>query len=251
MAEPRSNARSEILDRLRGTLAAQSSIFRDGTRRDDLPPIPTAVTEAQGDPLALAHLFGERLEGVQGSYEIVEAPDVVSRIVQRIAHWRGRPPNPLIEADGVLSWDPAQLPLPRLEPQLRDAGIALVVPGDLHDRKSRDRAAALDVGITGVDAAFASTGSVVLTSGAGRSRAASLLPLHHILLVPMRKLFPTFESWLAKERGDGGLDDLVTRAGQVVFVTGPSKSADIELQLTLGVHGPGAVHAVIFDDPAG
>jgi L-lactate dehydrogenase complex protein LldG len=207
------------------------------------------VTEAQGDPVALAHLFGKRAEAVQGSYEVVEAAGVASHIVARIAHWRGRTPDPSTAADGVLSWDPAQLPLPGLEPQLRAAGISLVVPDDLHDPESRDRAAALDVGITGVEAAFASTGSVVLTAGAGRSRAASLLPLHHILLVPMSRLFPTFESWLAKERGGGGLDDLVTRAGQVVFVTGPSKSADIELQLTLGVHGPGAVHAVIFEDP--
>jgi L-lactate dehydrogenase complex protein LldG len=199
--------------------------------------------------VALAHLFGKRLEGVQGSYEVVEATDVARHVVGRIVDWRGRTSDPMTEAEGVLSWDPAQLPLPGLGPQLRDAGISLVVPDDLHDRESRDRAAALNVGITGVDAAFASTGSVVLTSGAGRSRAASLLPLHHVLLVPMRRLFPTFESWLATERGDGGLDDLVTRAGQVVFVTGPSKSADIELQLTLGVHGPGSVHAVIFDDP--
>jgi len=248
MAEPMSHARSEILDRLRVTLAAQSSVFRNGTRRDEPPPIPTAVTDAHGDRVALANLFGRRLEDVQGSYEIVEVAEVVPHIVRRIAHWKGRTHDIENEAERVVSWDPAQLSLPGLEPRLRDAGVTLVVPEDLNDRESRDRAAALDVGITGVDAAFASTGSVVLASGCGRNRVASLLPLHHILMVPMSTLFPTFESWLAREREAGRLDDFVTRAGQIVFVTGPSKSADIELQLTLGVHGPGAVHAVIFDD---
>jgi L-lactate dehydrogenase complex protein LldG len=218
-------------------------------RRDELPAIPTAVTNAQGDPKALAKLFGARLEQVQGSCEVVaRAADVAAHVVRRIEAWRrsanGRP----AEFDNVVSWNPDEIPVPGLEPQLREAGLSLVIPDDLHNSACRDRAVAADIGITGVDAAFASTGSVMLASGFGKSRAASLLPLHHLLVVPTSRLFATFESWLAHERQEGRLDDLLRHAGQVVFVTGPSKSADIELQLTLGVHGPGTVHAVLFDD---
>jgi L-lactate dehydrogenase complex protein LldG len=217
-------------------------------RHDELPAIPTAVTNAQGDPKTLANLFGARLEEVQGSYEVVARADVAAHIVRRIEAWRRSADGHPAEFDGAVSWDPDEIPVPGLEAQLRDAGLSLIVPDDLHNSACRDRAAAADVGITGVDAAFASTGSVMLASGLGKSRAASLLPLHHLLVVPTSRLFATFESWLAHERQEGRLDDFLRNAGQVVFVTGPSKSADIELQLTLGVHGPGTVHAVLFDD---
>ena len=101
---------------------------------------------------------------------------------------------------------------------------------------------------TGVEAAFANTGSVVLTPAPGRSRIASLLPLHHLILVPLSKIYPTFEDWLAKLRKEGHLETFVRESGQIAFITGPSKSADIELNLTLGVHGPKVVHAIVFDD---
>ncbi len=104
------------------------------------------------------------------------------------------------------------------------------------------------IGLTSVDAAFASTGSVALAPGPGRSRAASLLPLRHIMLVPLSRIYPTVEDWLRFLRQAGRLSDLLQRSAQIVFVTGPSKSADIELILALGVHGPQVVHAVVFDD---
>ncbi len=102
--------------------------------------------------------------------------------------------------------------------------------------------------MTSADAAFASTGSIVLASGRGKSRAASLLPLRHLVLVPMSRIHPTVEAWLRTLRHDQALGSFLRVSGQIVFITGPSKSADIELNLTLGVHGPRVVHALIFDD---
>jgi L-lactate dehydrogenase complex protein LldG len=118
----------------------------------------------------------------------------------------------------------------------------------MNDEGERRQAAALSVGLTGIDAAFAGTGSMVLVPGPGKSRAASLLPLHHIALVPVSKIFPTLESWLASLRSEGSLERLFRNHAQLAFITGPSKSADIELNLTLGVHGPRDVHAIVFDD---
>ena len=89
---------------------------------------------------------------------------------------------------------------------------------------------------------------MLVVSGAGTNRAASLLPFRHIALIPFSRLYPTMEAWLAERRAAGELTDLLrTRAGWNMF-TGPSKYADIEMILTLGVHGPKFVHAILVDD---
>ena len=135
-----------------------------------------------------------------------------------------------------------------LENRIRESKIDLLGPGERQEAGVRHKAAGLSVGITGVDAAFASTGSVVLASGKGKSRSASLLPLHHLMIVPASRIYPTFEDWLRTLRQAVELENFLRHNAQVAFVTGPSKSADIELNLTLGVHGPKVVHAIVVDD---
>jgi L-lactate dehydrogenase complex protein LldG len=180
------------------------------------------VTRAEGDPLALAKIFGECLETVSGSYEVVaDSSEVAARILERIRLWESESDQPQ-DSNGsrsreILSWDPK-------------------------------RAGAAAIGLTGVDAAFAGTGSSVLAPAKGRSRAASLLPYRHIVMVPVSAVYPTVEAWLAVLRQQQRLGDFVRDSAQLAFVTGPSKSADIELNLTLGVHGPKQIHAIVFDD---
>jgi L-lactate dehydrogenase complex protein LldG len=244
-------ARDVILARLRRALAGPRSVFREPPEPAAKPAIPSAVTRADGDRRSLAKIFGEKLEAIDGSYEIVEdAADVRRRVLELLKEWpsQDRQTEEGPEARAVLSWAPRALPIEDLRPTLADAGIALVVPEDLHDDHTRAGAARLTVGLTGVDAAFASTGSMVLASSRGRSRAASLLPLRHLAIVPMSRIYENFEAWLAELRQEERLHSLLRVSGQIVFITGPSKSADIELNLTLGVHGPRFVHALIYDD---
>jgi L-lactate dehydrogenase complex protein LldG len=85
--------------------------------------------------------------------------------------------------------------------------------------------------------ALADTGSVVLSASPEEPRAASLLPDVHVTLVSEDVILP-------------GLEELFTAVGDdlpssLAIVTGPSRSADIEQKLTVGVHGPGEVHVVI------
>lgn len=91
-----------------------------------------------------------------------------------------------------------------------------------------------DVGITGVRCAIAQTGTLVLTSDAGRK--ASLLPMNHIALVRAEQLVPTMAEAFEKHM------DLPTAWVQA---TGPSRTADIEQTLEIGVHGPGVVHVIL------
>jgi L-lactate dehydrogenase complex protein LldG len=104
----------------------------------------------------------------------------------------------------------------------------------------RDFCSSADIGLTSADAALAETGSVVVSSGPGRSRAASLLPPIHIVLIPTSKLLPDIFAWTAKRTG--------TLASQVVLISGPSKTADIEQTLVVGVHGPKRFIVIIYSD---
>lgn len=101
---------------------------------------------------------------------------------------------------------------------------------------SRDACAAADVGITSADFALADTGTLVFVS---EPRLVSLLPSRHIALIERAKII-------------AGLDELFARVPQpaaasssMVLVTGPSRTADIEMRLVRGVHGPGDILVLI------
>ncbi len=251
VSNPTSEARKEIVGRLRRVCDEPRRMFRafDEIRR---PEVPMTVTRAEGEPLSLVQRFGSQLEAVKGSYEIVgDTSDVVARILERVRFWESESDSKQgddSQPRRILSWDPGELPLPSIGESLAEAGIELFVPNDLHHDADRERAGSAGIGLTGVEAAFASTGSIALAPAQGKSRAASLLPYRHIVLVPTSVIHPSVESWLATLRQDGCLSDLVRDSAQLVFITGPSKSADIELNLTLGVHGPKQIHAIVFDD---
>jgi len=86
--------------------------------------------------------------------------------------------------------------------------------------------------------ALADTGSVVLAASPDEPRARSLLPFTHWTVVERDRILP-------------GLDELFGRLGTdlpsaLAIITGPSRSADIEQRLAVGVHGPGDVHVLVL-----
>jgi L-lactate dehydrogenase complex protein LldG len=98
-----------------------------------------------------------------------------------------------------------------------------------------------DVGITGCEGGIAATGSVGFSSHWGR--LAALLPYHHIVVLRADQLVPDLEDWYLKL----SLTDLPGAWG---MHTGPSKSADIEQTMALGVHGPGKVDVILLLEDA-
>ena len=98
------------------------------------------------------------------------------------------------------------------------------------------------LGLTGAVAAIADCGAIVVTSGPGRSRMASLLPPVHFALVSRAVLYPSAAAFL------GANAPLVAASSNLVFIAGPSRTADIEMTLTRGVHGPKEIH-VLFVQP--
>ena len=100
-----------------------------------------------------------------------------------------------------------------------------------------------DVGITGAQWAIAETGTLVLESDRERHRLTSLVPAVHIALIQANRIRQTLGEVLKliSEQGPDALSRTVT------FITGPSRTSDIELTLAIGVHGPAELHVIIFE----
>ena len=102
--------------------------------------------------------------------------------------------------------------------------------------------AAADLGVTAASAAIAATGTLVQHSGEAGGRTASLLPPVHLCVLPASRIVGTTGDVL-RRLGDGR-----RLPSNIVLITGPSRSGDIEQIMTMGVHGPLAVEIVVLRD---
>ena len=96
--------------------------------------------------------------------------------------------------------------------------------------------------ITEADYGLADTGTLVLFATEGEGRTLSLLPPVNACLVPASRIVSGLAELFTLE------PELATRSSAMVLVTGPSRTADIELTLSIGVHGPGELHVVVLSD---
>jgi L-lactate dehydrogenase complex protein LldG len=104
-----------------------------------------------------------------------------------------------------------------------------------------------DMGLSGVDYIIAETGTLVLMAGAGQMRGVSLLPPVHVAVARTSQVIATLADYLLLVQAAGvDLQQYLTSC--VSLVTGPSRTGDIELKLTIGVHGPGELHLLLCDD---
>ena len=145
----------------------------------------------------------------------------------------------------AIRWQHPMLDRIGIDSVLEEAGFEVVPWPELESaevevRKQRLFTAA--VGISSVDWAIAETGTLVVAARPGRGRSVSLLPPLHVAVVERAQILPDLFDLFAKLGTDPG-----ELPSNVVLITGPSKTGDIELKLTTGVHGPGEVHLVILD----
>ena len=186
-----------------------------------LPPAWKPANTADGLP----QKFSSALTAVKGEVFLVENATQAVETVRELL-------SQLSVSNVVVTEDIAELLAPLKEPTWYVVGES---EGDL-----REFCKSADVGLTGVEAALAETGSIVVRSGPGTSRAASLLPPVHIALVPISKVYPSIFEWKDSLSGEF--------PSQIVIISGPSKTADIEQTLSVGVHGPKRFIAVLYED---
>ena len=138
----------------------------------------------------------------------------------------------------------------RLSPDhvLAQTGIETTVAtrhSSMSEEDVRRRMADADLGITGVDYAMAETGTVVLLPRAGLSRLVSLAPTVHLAIVRPDEVLETLDDLFVLRRlayYQNGED----MGSYMNFITGPSRTADIEQTLVVGVHGPKEAHLLLL-----
>lgn len=138
----------------------------------------------------------------------------------------------------AITWADEDLPVKDIHELLFRAGVIRHVPDIARDpllrRQQWRNLDTVRTGITGALGGLADTGSIIVASGQHRSRAASLLPETHIALLPTDRLYPTMQAFFAASSAQ----ELTENSSNLVFITGPSRTADIEMIITRGVHGP-------------
>lgn len=145
-----------------------------------------------------------------------------------------------LEAKHVIRQQQPELDELQLEQVLPDTSIR--VWNATPEEDWRTHAAGADIGIVVVDYAIAYTGTITVMSSQAKGRSVSLLPTVMVALIPVDRLKTRMGEVMVHLDG-ARREDLP--AG-VHFITGPSRSSDIENDLTIGVHGPGIVYAVLI-----
>jgi len=131
-----------------------------------------------------------------------------------------------------------------LPQRLATLGLDVATVDNFRAASVKDRIFAADVGVSGVHALVAETGTIVVATGPEEPRSLSLLPPVHIAVASRTQVFPDlFDLFDARETQDGAPSRLPSC---LTLITGPSKTGDIELRLVTGVHGPGVVHVVLL-----
>jgi L-lactate dehydrogenase complex protein LldG len=122
------------------------------------------------------------------------------------------------------------------------------VPAKAHGAARKGQLQAMEPAgacISGVEAGIAESGSLLLRHGPGRPRLASLLAPAHIAVLRSTQLVRGLGEALAQARARYG-ESIFHDTSNLTLITGPSRTADIEMTLALGIHGPQEIHVVVI-----
>ncbi|MBP3952225.1 LutC/YkgG family protein [Bacillus suaedae] len=154
-----------------------------------------------------------------------------------------------LKAKSIVSWD---------DPRFQEYGLsdyydqAIKEGIDVHiwdpgiKEENITLAEKADIGITFSDMTLAESGTVVLFSDKGKGRSVSLLPTYYIAIIPKSTIVPRMT------QATSYIHQMQQESGSVPpcinFISGPSNSADIEMNLVVGVHGPIKAYYIIVED---
>jgi L-lactate utilization protein LutC len=229
-----------VLSSVRKALGNDGNMSTQPSDLSTWPPVGRVL--ARIDPPDLIPRFEQELERVAGSAHRVQSRSEIGPLLARILG--GDRPRGV-----VLSRNPL---LARLD--LGSISVRFDIPAwpwpaasagtannedPAHGPSYRDRCFGAAAGITGLDFALAESGSLALTSATEGAQLCSLAPAIHIAFYLRNQVAESLEEVLGR----------LPRGGRsIVFITGTSRTADIEQILIRGVHGPRELHAILVEE---
>lgn len=216
-------ARSEIFAAIRKSLAASAPF--DALHKQHHSQVETALN-SNAQVVSTLERFKTSLEAVMGNCIVVknenEATEQVQEIFEKLEVKR------IAISDSIL--------------------VERVMSGAKTNAEVLKNADKMDlfncdVGVTEAQGAIAETGTLVIESNKERNRLCSLVPTFHIAIIEARKIRDCLGEVLEaiNENGKENLSRTIT------FITGPSRTSDIELTLAIGVHGPAELYVIVID----
>jgi L-lactate dehydrogenase complex protein LldG len=197
------------------------------------------ISSPQGTPLSLRPAIYESRQAGSTDSEIQLFLDEIKKLSgvgQRLAPDDiANALKALVAENGIrkaTAWNTPRLQQLQITNHLSSLGVDIVSP-----TAEKHEMAFCDLGITEADYLLPETGTIVLHSSAEMPRAVSLLPRIHLAIVRPEMLRPDMHQVFAEAKDSNYL----------VFITGPSRTADIELTTTLGVHGPKELFVWMLD----
>ncbi|HXT62986.1 MAG TPA: lactate utilization protein [Pyrinomonadaceae bacterium] len=225
VAHLQTDARAEILQSIRSCLAESASL---NPHESPASSFDVATAPFISDERSLVEVFKQQLESVGGHCAVVGGETELRSALQEILVE--------IESKGLLIRSLALSDSPLL------GAIARELQADGHEVAVTPATSDLfqfNVGITTAQAAIAETGTLVLEQASERNRLISLLPPVHIAIVNAVDVCATLREAISRVRATCETSPAIT------FITGPSRTADIELTLTIGVHGPKELYVIV------
>jgi L-lactate dehydrogenase complex protein LldG len=195
--------------------------------------MPTHKDQAEENRILIDRFINE-LGKVNGLSKVVNNEDELREYLSNVT----------IEHDSksCIVWETALIKKLRVIEYLESDGLRLI------KSHKKDELAKADIGITEVDYAIADSATLVLFANPKKPRLVSLIAPVHIAILESKKIvnniFQLFQ--IVKHEYHRDMLDKPPMSC-LTFITGPSRTADIELNLTLGVHGPKEVHTLIYD----
>lgn len=199
------------------------------------PAVPAPLEHSDNTLEKLVEQFSQEVIALSGEvYHANSESDVYEQILDIFAQK---------EANEFIAWHDQYLPIANLNARLSANGYTkreLDIPNEPETRRNTHLGLSdVAIGLTSAMSALADTGSLVVQCGVGRSRLASLLPPVHIALLKKEQLLPSMAHFIQAH------PEAAKETSNLVFVTGASRTADIEQTLTLGVHGPKELHVIL------
>ena len=174
--------------------------------------------------------FSEKLRALSGSIEIIKNTKHLNKAATAIFD--------KTDSKSFTGWDTEELA--GLYKTLQHKGFKYI------KSTRKDLQAKSDIGITLADYAISESGTIVLYNNKIQNRSSSLIVPIHIVILQKEKIVKSIFDIITRISKDyNSLDSINELSNCITFITGPSRTADIELILTLGVHGPKELYVLV------